>query len=196
MERRTKFLGHHVHPMLIVFPLGLLVTAVIFDIIGLISTDTRWYQVAYYLISAGLIGGLAAALFGWIDWLTIPDGSRAKRIGLLHGLGNMAVLLFFGLSWFLRRNGPAVPRTDAVVAGIAGAAIALVTGWLGGELVARLGVGVDDGAHVNALSSLSELPASLNRGGRGGLPYSGVERRRQLVVAYAGIERRRPVGGG
>jgi uncharacterized membrane protein len=36
-----------------------------------------------------------------------------------------------------------------------GAGLALLTGWLGGELVDRLGVGVDDGAHPNAPSSLS-----------------------------------------
>jgi hypothetical protein len=34
-----------------------------------------------------------------------------------------------------------------------------VAGWLGGELVDRLGVGVDDGAHLDAPSSLSGRPA-------------------------------------
>jgi hypothetical protein len=37
--------------------------------------------------------------------------------------------------------------------------LALVTGWLGGELVERLGVGVDEGAHLQAPSSLSGKPA-------------------------------------
>jgi hypothetical protein len=40
----------------------------------------------------------------------------------------------------------------------AGVLLALGTGWLGGELVARLGVGVDDGAHLDAPSSLSQRP--------------------------------------
>jgi hypothetical protein len=34
------------------------------------------------------------------------------------------------------------------------------TGWLGGELVDRLGVGVDRGAHLDAPSSLSGRPAA------------------------------------
>ena len=33
MESRAKLFGHPIHPMLIVFPLGLLAAAVIFDII-------------------------------------------------------------------------------------------------------------------------------------------------------------------
>jgi hypothetical protein len=39
-------------------------------------------------------------------------------------------------------------------------ALASVTAWLGGELVERLGVAVDDGAHLDAPSSLSGQPAS------------------------------------
>ncbi len=45
-----------------------------------------------------------------------------------------------------------------------------VTGWLGGELVDRLGVGVDDGAHLNSPSSLTGRPAhegAVNRPVRG-----------------------------
>jgi hypothetical protein len=40
--------------------------------------------------------------------------------------------------------------------GIAGAGVALVTAWLGGELVYRLGVAVDDGANLDATSSLAQ----------------------------------------
>jgi uncharacterized membrane protein len=159
MESRVKFAGHPVHPMLIVFPLGLLGTAVIFDIVFLISDSSTWAVASYYMIGAGLIGGLAAALFGWLDWLGIPAGTRAKRLGLWHGLGNVAVLVLFILSWVLRRDNPAVPPTGAIVAGLSGVMLALITAWLGGELVYRLAVGVDAGAHLDSPSSLSELPA-------------------------------------
>jgi uncharacterized membrane protein len=162
MESRARLFGHAVHPMLIVFPLGLLSTAVVFDVIGLVSGEARWYRVAYYLIAAGVIGGLAAAATGWIDWATIPNRTRAKRVGLAHGIGNVAVLALFALSWVIRRAAPEPPPTEAVVASIVGLGIALVTGWLGGELVERLGVGVDRGAHLDAPSSLSGLPADSN----------------------------------
>ncbi|MBA3343795.1 MAG: DUF2231 domain-containing protein [Gemmatimonadales bacterium] len=194
MESRAKVAGHAVHPMLIVFPLGLLATAVVFDIIHLVSGDIRWAEVAYYLIGAGVVGGLAAAVPGWIDWFAIPQGTRAKRIGLIHGVGNTVVLVLFVLSWLLRRENPGVPPTEAVVAGLAGGGLAAITGWLGGELVERLGVGVDDGAHLDAPSSLSELPAGAERGvvSRSAMPsrYQGVERRAFPQPAYAGVERR------
>ena len=74
MESRVKVAGHPVHPMLVVFPLGLLSTAVIFDVIYLVSDHSQWTVAAYYMIGAGLVGGLGAALFGWLDWAGIPSG--------------------------------------------------------------------------------------------------------------------------
>jgi uncharacterized membrane protein len=193
MESRVKFAGHPVHPMLIVFPLGLLSTAVIFDIIYLVSGNPQWTVVAYYMIGAGVIGGLAAAVFGWLDWFAIPGGTRAKRIGLWHGAGNVAVLTLFILSWVLRRESPVEPPTGAIVAGLLGAVLALITSWLGGELVDRMAVGVDEGAHLDSPSSLSELPAGAGLGAasrREPARYNGVERRSVPASAYPGVERR------
>ncbi|HEX6104373.1 MAG TPA: DUF2231 domain-containing protein, partial [Gemmatimonadales bacterium] len=158
----------------------------------LVSNTARWTEVAYYMIGAGIIGGVAAAVAGWIDWFAIPQGTRAKRIGLIHGVGNVAVLGLFILSWLLRRGEATAPPTEAIVAARAGAGLALVTGWLGGELVNRLGVGVDDGAHLDAPSSLSALPAGSNIGTTrsASARYMGRERRRYPQPAYAGAERR------
>ncbi len=64
------------------------------------------------------------------------------------------------LSWILRREDAAHPGSVSVVLSLIGVLLALVTGWLGGELVERLGIGVDDGAHPDATSSLSGRPAS------------------------------------
>src|SRR3954470_4841193 len=127
MESRVKVAGHPVHPMLIVFPLGLLATAVIFDLIGLATHASRWTEVAYYLVGAGVIGGLAAAVPGWIDWFAIPARTRAKRIGLIHGAGNVTVVVLFVVSWLLRRDNPATPPTGAVVASLLGLAILVIT---------------------------------------------------------------------
>jgi uncharacterized membrane protein len=192
MESKAKFAGHPVHPMLIVFPLGLLATAVIFDIIYLVSNNSQWTLVAYYMIGAGVIGGLAAAVFGWLDWIAIPRGTRARRIGLWHGAGNVVVLGLFILSWLLRRENPDVPPTGAIVAGLSGVVIALVTAWLGGELVDRLGVGVDDGAHLDSPSSLSELPAGAGLGTTARPQAAPSDRRASAASSYAGAERRTP----
>jgi len=168
MESRAKLFGHAIHPILIVFPLGLLATGVIFDVVYLITGNASMPTVAYWMIAAGIIGGALAAPPGWIDWFAIPSGTRAKSTGLLHGLGNVVVLLLFIGSWWLRRDAaaastPYVPSTLALILSFAGAGLALLTGWLGGELVERLGVGVDDGAHLNAPNSLSGRPASEGR---------------------------------
>jgi uncharacterized membrane protein len=155
MESRTKLFGHPVHPMLVVFPLGLLGMAVVFDIIRLATGNGYWSEIAFWMMAAGIVAGLIAAPFGTIDWLAIPSGTRASRIGLLHGLGNVIVLGLFAMSWWMRRDAPGLPDMLALSASFLGLVLALVTGWLGGELVDRLGVGVDEGANVNAPSSLT-----------------------------------------
>lgn len=183
MESRAKLFGHAIHPVLIVFPLGLLAAAVIFDIVHLIfrepaaeatsataSTATNMALVSFWMMAAGLAGGLLAAIFGLVDYLAIPRGTRARSVGLWHGLGNLVVIVLFAASWLLRYNSPAIeltyrPTTLALALSFAGMLVASVSGWLGGELVERLGVGVDDGAHLDAPSSLSGRPAREHASG-------------------------------
>jgi uncharacterized membrane protein len=132
---------------------------VIFDVVHLAGGGPTMAIVSYWTILAGIVGGLVAVPFGWIDWATIPRGTRAKAICLWHGVGNTTVILLFLGSWFLRSDLPERPEPAAFVLSFLGAGLALLTGWLGGELVDRLGVGVDDGAHPNAPSSLSRRAA-------------------------------------
>jgi uncharacterized membrane protein len=160
MESRAKALGHAIHPMLIPFPLGLLATAVVFDIVYLITDRPGFAVAAGYMIGAGIIGGLVAAPFGWIDWFKIPAGTRAKGLGLLHGLGNIVVVVLFAGSWLIRVNAGWEPTAWALVCSFAAVVLAVVTAWMGGELVERLGVGVDDGAGIDAPSSLSHRHAA------------------------------------
>jgi uncharacterized membrane protein len=160
VESRAKLAGHAVHPMLIVLPLGLLGTAVIFDIIRAFNDSAELAVASFYMIAAGILGGLLAALFGLVDWLAIPTGTRAKRVGLWHGAGNVVVVVLFAGSWLLRRGQDGyVPTGVALWLGIVAVVLALGTAWAGGELVERLGVGVDEGANLDAPSSLSR-PAS------------------------------------
>src|SRR5688572_20100917 len=155
MKSRARLLGHPIHQMLIVFPLGLLGMAVVFDVLAIALDNGYWSEIAYWMIAAGVVIGLLAAPFGTIDWLAIPSGTRAKRIGAVHGVGNVVVVLLFAVSWLMRGDAPAAPRALAFVLSFAAGSLALFTGWLGGELVDRLGVGVDEGAHVDAPSSLT-----------------------------------------
>jgi uncharacterized membrane protein len=155
MESKAKIFGHAIHPMLIVFPLGLLGTAAIFDIIYLITLNRTWPAASFWMIVAGLIGGVVAALFGFIDWLNIPSGTRARTIGLYHALVNDIALILFAVGLYLRWSTPETPPTIAAVCSIVGVAFALVGGWFGGELVERLGVSVYADANLDAPNSLT-----------------------------------------
>src|SRR5205085_7281517 len=103
---------------------------------------------------------LFAAFFGFMDWLNLPVGTRAKRIGLWHAIVMDIVIILFAVSWWLRRGNPNAPTSVAIGLGIVAACFAALGGWLGGEVVYRLSVGVDFEAHVNSPSSLSSRAAS------------------------------------
>src|SRR5215216_8026968 len=129
MESRAKALGHPIHQMLIPFPFGLLATAVIFDVICLFvsnpATANTLSTVAFWMIAAGIVGGLVAAPFGLIDYLAIPQGTRAKSVGMVHGLANVVVLLLFAASWWLRYGAagaatPTTPNTLTLIHSFAG----------------------------------------------------------------------------
>lgn len=160
MQSKARFLGHPIHPMLVVIPLGLFIAAAVLDALYYWRGDLLFATIGYYNIAGGILGGLLAAVFGLRDWFAIPSGTRAKRIGLFHGASNIIVVLMFSAVWLARTALPDFAPTGLLLAIEGGAiALALVAGWLGGELVDRLGVGVDDGAHLNAPNSLSGKPA-------------------------------------
>ena len=158
MESRYKLLGHPIHPMLIPYPLALLSTAAVFDVIGLVSGDGTWHTIAFWMIAAGLLVGLAAAVFGFLDYTHIPRGTRARSVATTHGAGNAVVVVLFAVSWWLRTGNVENPGIVPIALALIGTAIAGVTAWLGGELPYRLGIGIDDGAHPDASSSLSHEP--------------------------------------
>src|SRR5215831_17953165 len=114
MEARAKLFGHAIHQMLIVFPLGLLGSSIIFDIVYLSTRNGRWGDIAFWMITVGIISGLIAAVFGLIDYLAIPFHTRARTIGMLHGSTMFVVVVLFIISWVLRRGAPHAPSTAAV----------------------------------------------------------------------------------
>jgi uncharacterized membrane protein len=142
--------------MLIVLPLGLFVSAVVFDALYLWRGTPTMATVGYWNIYGGIVGGLLAAVFGLMDWLAIPAGTRAKRIGVWHAASNtIAILLFLFVCWTRSNTGQFTPTTGLLALEVIALAFGATGGWLGGELVDRLGVGVDSGANLNAPNSMS-----------------------------------------
>lgn len=174
MKAKATLLGHPIHQMLIVLPFGLLAMSTIFDVIVAIRPSPQLAAASFWNIVAGVAAGLVAAVFGVIDWTGIPANTRAKRLGLLHGASMVVVVGMFAVSAILRvDNVGHAAGTASLVLELVAFAIAGVGGWMGGELVNRLGIGVDPHAHADAPSSLSGKPTtgdhSMPLGGSAGL---------------------------
>jgi uncharacterized membrane protein len=154
MESRAKLFGHPVHQMLVTFPIGAFGLSVASDALHALTGERKYAEAAQLALDFGLVSSAAAIPFGWIDWHAIPWGTRPKRIGLWHALGNLTMVGLFGVSRWLRNHDDL--GTARLVSGAA-FGLSGVGAWLGGELIDRHGIGVElmDEAVSNA-----PLPAS------------------------------------
>jgi uncharacterized membrane protein len=142
--------------------------SVVFDAISVLTAGPSILATAYWMLTAGIVGGLVAAPFGLIDLLAIPDHTRARRIGHWYAGGNMIVLRPFIARWFLRPSDEVAPSLLAIALSLLGASLVLMTAWMGGEPVSRLGIGVSPQANPDASSSVhgpvrTPLPADPTR---------------------------------
>jgi uncharacterized membrane protein len=154
MRARVNFLGHAVHPFLVVFPLGLLLTVPVFDVIHLATDHIVWAFVAFWVLTFGLIGALLAAPVGLADFLKIPRETRAWRTGVLHLGVNLAAVGLYAMSWVARLAvGVTKSGGGSFLLALIGVGVLLVGGWLGGELVQRHGMTIREDAGLDAVPS-------------------------------------------
>lgn len=137
------------HRMLIVFPLGLLGTSFLFDLAWQVFRRNDLAVDAFWIMAAGVVGAAIASVFGAMTWKKIPAGTPARRIGALHGIGNLVVTALFVASLVVRRADPAHPHAAGLALSAIGVALIVVTGWLGGQLVDR-----EDGVEAAAAGRL------------------------------------------
>lgn len=142
MRTPASVAGHPLHPMLIVFPVGLLIFSLICDL-GFLTNpgNPDWRIAAFYAMAGGFIGALVAAIPGLIDLLSLAN-PRIKRIALIHMGLNLTVVVLYGANLWLRWHEAPVAGAPLVLSVIAVGVLA-VSGWLGAEMVHRHGVGVD-----------------------------------------------------
>ena len=156
-----SFLGHPLHPLLTDLPLGCWTSATLLDVTSETPTASR------RLIGVGVLLAVPTALAGVSDWL--DTAGAEKRVGLVHGLGNLLGVSCLATSWWQRRLGrPGRALTLLGMAVVAGA------GWLGGHLSYAMGVGVDTNAFETgpgdwAPATTDQAPADLRRHQAGGV---------------------------
>jgi uncharacterized membrane protein len=148
MHTPASIRKHPIHPMLIVFPIGLGVFSLACDLIRLAgaSGDT-WATVALVSMVGGFIGALCAAGPGFIDLLYYKGGApRVKNIALTHMTINLIAVVLYAVNIWLRVSNPSSigPNISTpVILSIIGVALLCVSGWLGGQMVHVYGVGVE-----------------------------------------------------
>ena len=140
----ARFMGHPIHPMLVPYPIAFFTGAFLADLAFLWTGLPFWATAAAWLIGAGLVGALLAALAGFTDFLGEPR-VRALSTAWLHMLGNVTLVVLEAINLVLRYGDPAaaLPSPGVYLSG-AGFLLLGFTGWLGGELVFHRRVGVAD----------------------------------------------------
>lgn len=139
--------GHPFHPILVTVPIGAWIASLVFDIASRISNDDArmFAEGAYWLIAIGIVGALAAAIFGLIDLLTIPRGTAAFTTGVTHMGLNLAVVVLFVVNFLIRRSdGYESVKPLHLTLTIIAIVLLGASGWLGGKLAYRYGVRVAD----------------------------------------------------
>lgn len=140
--------GHPIHPMLIPVPIGAWVASFVFDLASRATAEPQVFATgAFWLVGLGILGALVAALFGFMDLLTIPRGTRAFTNGIWHMSLNLTVTALFVVSFFLRQGtleGPVPP--GIVWLSVVALLLLSVSGWIGGRLAYHYGVRVADEA--------------------------------------------------
>jgi len=144
MKSRASIGGHPVHPILIPFPLALWVTSFVVDVLFYFLRHPTLLVISKFMLAAGCLGAIAAAIPGIIDWLAIKDG-EVKKAANWHARLNITALIVFAISFFLRLGSYSefVGRklTIPFLLSLIGVVLITISGWLGGELVFRYGVG-------------------------------------------------------
>ena len=141
MRTPANIAKHPIHPMLVTIPIGLWVFSLVCDLIFLSGKAGPWATVALYTMVGGFIGALVAAVPGLIDLLSLSDPA-IKKIAITHMSINLVAVALFAVNIWLRLGGAGNTGTPLILSVIA-IAILAVSGWLGGEMVHRHGVGVD-----------------------------------------------------
>jgi len=143
MKTPASIAGHPIHPMLVPIPIGLWIFSLVCDLIhagG--SSNPAWTTVAFYAMGGGIIGALAAAVFGLVDLLSLPAGPRSTAIK--HMSINLLVVVLYVVNFWARMGRTENPG-GLIWLSVVAILLLVVSGWLGGKMVYENGVAVTPG---------------------------------------------------
>jgi uncharacterized membrane protein len=136
--------GHPIHPMLVPFPIACFTLALLTDIAYWQTSNLMWLHFSEWLLFAGLIVGVLAAVAGAVDLLANSE-IRAQRPAWPHAIGNVIVLILAFVNNLVHTgDGWRAVIPYGLILSALTVLILLVTGWLGGSMVYRHAVGVHD----------------------------------------------------
>jgi uncharacterized membrane protein len=133
MSSPASVKSHPVHPMLVGFPIGLWVFALVCDVVHAVSGSTVWQTVATFCVAGGIVGALLAAVPGLIDYFS-TDEAEMRRIANFHLAVNLGAVVIFAINLWLRLRLPAESNVPLGLSVVGVLAIGF-GGWLGGEMV-------------------------------------------------------------
>lgn len=138
----ARIAQHPIHPMLVPVPIVCFIGALITDIVYAATAEMMWADFSAWLLVVGVIVGILAAIAGLIDLLSSRP-VRSLTTAWLHGVGNIVVLVLsiFNVLIHSRDAWTSVVPTGLILSIIV-VLILPITGWLGGTMVYRHGVGV------------------------------------------------------
>ena len=141
--RSTAKIGDHpIHPMLVAFPIVCFVLTFITDIIYTRSHDATWASASIWLLVVGLVMAALAAVAGLTDFM--GDERIRGADAVKHMLANVTAVVLEVVNVVLRwRDSAFIDSTGIYISGIV-VLILLYSGWKGGDLVFRHGIGVRD----------------------------------------------------
>lgn len=129
--------GHPIHPVIVTLPIAFLVAAPACDVAYWFTQDLFWARASFWLIGAGLVTGILAALTGMIDFMKIGR-VRKHTAGWAHMYANVTALVLTAINLGLRLGNPVenLLFTGLIISVIV-ATLLGISGWYGGELVYR-----------------------------------------------------------
>lgn len=141
--RSTARIGDHpIHPMLVSFPIVLFIGTLVTDIIFVSTDNVMWAIASRYLLGVGIIMAALAAIAGLTDFF--GDKRIQGPDAIKHMLANVTAVVLEIINFFVRLHSDSAIRGIGIVLSVIVVLILLYSGWKGGDLVFRHGMGVRD----------------------------------------------------